>query len=462
MDSFDINSLDTPSQKFDPAAFTHMLGRTTVLRPLLLTTPIVAFLELCTALEADDTSLAASQYHVMTSALLERDTRRVTGDIWKDFLFSELFETPNRFSRLAAELAMDPPIMLGMKSDLRILQRLFELSSTSIMEWITRTRHSAKRPQPSPPDKISRMAASAWSGGKTREKPKSGLIPALQPSEEQQPLAPVELAAWSYEDPAEHTSYAADEGLAVLYRRFLASDDWSELAQPLCDFHMQYGCGTFLRYRIFTAGEDGLFGMSAANAPEWDSLIDFDSQKERLYANTLRFLHTGHGDDVLLCGADGMGKTSLVLSLTQELPELRLVFMAARSLESTLAAIRLLHSQPLRFIVFLDDLALNELEYRRLKTLLSPTDSNVLLYASAINLPLDSSLFSLQIKFEMPDFDTFCACVRNILRREHVNIASYSIEDACAAWQDRSDDFSIRAARRLAQQLIRTQTQYEE
>ncbi len=60
-------------------------------------------------------------------ALLDQPTRRVTGDIFKDFLFSEILESSNRFSLMASAGHSDPPVLLAMEKDLRILQELFSL-----------------------------------------------------------------------------------------------------------------------------------------------------------------------------------------------------------------------------------------------------------------------------------------------------------------------------------------------
>ena len=107
---------------------TFLLNRLTVLRTLLRTDPAARLVELCDAVAAGDGTAAAARYHSMTAALLDQPTRRVTGDIFKDFLFAEILESSNRFSLMAAAGHSDPPVMLAMEKDLRILQELFALT----------------------------------------------------------------------------------------------------------------------------------------------------------------------------------------------------------------------------------------------------------------------------------------------------------------------------------------------
>lgn len=445
---------------------TFLLGRLTVLRSILRTQPVSRLFDLCDAVASGDATRAAGRYHAMTAALLEQNIRRVTGDIWKDFIFSEMLESYNRFSVLAAERHMDPPVLVAMRQDMRLMQELFDLTGSKFIEWI-----GSMNPAPAPKreagrgksdDGIIRMAASAWSGGSfIRERPKPQ--PVDPPAEI--PALPKELeldrwVSWNYDDPGERVEYVADEGLAVIYRRFLAEKDWGNLAEPLMEFHAQYGCGEFLRYRVFLATDEGLQGIDPRGGPLWDDLTGIGPQKEKLYANTLRFLHTGKGEHVLLYGPDGMGKTSLMLALARELEDLRVILLAQRDFSSSMETLRSLASQPFRFIAVMDDLALSEREYRRLKAALAcqPMLKNALIYATAPVPPSDSSVFGLEIAFAMPTYQEFCTMVSDVIRRERAPVSDGEIQSACARWQEEKADFSVRSARRLAWQLIRKGT----
>lgn len=449
------------------------LGRLTVLRGFLRTEPVVRLMAYCDAIAADDALGAAYQYHSMTAALLETSTRRVTGDIWKDFVFSEMLETPNRFSVLAAEGTIDPPVQQAMEHDLARMQELFSLRDSDLQRCVgaiaTQAQPVDKRPakpNPAPPQReeaISRMALSAWAGSdfiSERKKTATPREPSPSEAELPQDLGLNAWIHWEYDHPGEALFYVADEALALVYRRFLSDESWSDLADALGEFHAHYGCGEFLRYRVFVATDEGLYGLDNADAPDWDDLAGLSRQKERIYANTLRFVHTGEGENLLLYGAEGMGKRSLVLALTKELPDLRLIFMAQRDYASSMETIRTLSRQPFRFIAFMGNVSLTPKDHERLRTafLLRPGARNALLYATAAESAQDATLFGIQIPFEALDYTAFCQMTKSFLRKERGFIEDATLNAACSAWCDENGDMSARGAQRLAQSLLRELT----
>ncbi|MGI6192112.1 MAG: DUF815 domain-containing protein [Christensenellales bacterium] len=446
---------------------TFLLNRLTVLRTLLRTEPAARLVELCDAVAESDATAAAARYHSMTAALLDQPTRRVTGDIFKDFLFSEILESSNRFSLMAAAGHADPPVMLAMEKDLRILQELFNLTCATLMDWIG-SLNKAGQPAPTvqtrrtgSEDNISRMASSAWGGGffpkdKQRARTPEPAVAAKLPDK-------LELSGWvrwEYSDPGERITYVADDGLAVIYRLFLAEEDWGRLVKPLYDFHRQHGSGEFLRYRIFADTDEGILGMELKDAPVWDEITVSNGQKERLYANTLRFLHTGKGEHALLYGPGGMGKSSLILALAKELPEIRLMFMARRDFAACMNTLRMLQEQPFRFIAFFDDLSLSEREYRRLKSAVKAQlhSGNALIYATSANPPPDSSVFGLEIGFDMLNPDDFERHVREEIRRSGTLVDYATIADACSRWREQRGELTLRSGTRLAEAIVRGQT----
>lgn len=447
---------------------TFLLGRLTVLRSMLRTEPAARLMELCDAIAANDATAGAARYHAMTAALLENPNRRVTGDIFKDFLFAEILESNNRFARLSAAHRSDPPVMLAMEQDLRLVQELFSLECDTLIDWIgsvnkKKTQRESAVPsatprKPSNEERITGMAGSAWGGGFFQKDRARARIP--------EPEATVDLpdelelshwVRWEYDDPGERVTYAADDGLAVIYRRFLAEEDWGKLVVPLAEFHRQFGSGEFLHYRAFVAADDGMEGMDLSEFPSWDDIVVSDNQKERLYANTLRFLHTGEGENALLYGSGGMGKSSLVLALAKELPELRFVFLAQRDFADCMETLSRLKEQPFRFIAFLDDLSLSEREYRRLKAAVKSRlfRGNSLLYATSDQRPSDSSVFGLELGFDTLSEQSFLRAVQKALEENSVELDEETVRSACRRWQDEQGELTLRAAARLATALAR-------
>lgn len=452
-----------------------LLGRFTLLRPMTRTSVVEQLCQLCDSIIRRDAAAAVFSYHGMTAALIEQETRRVTGDIWKDFIFSMLIECPNRFSLLAAEGKMDPPVKASMAHDLRLLQELFDLNAPRMQEWVGGTApKNGERAQPETPSyrqvtperekNIASMASSAWQGAMTpgsftrfpqqAERPVEARLQGAVSSAE---LELDQWMLWSYDEPGEHAAYVADEALAILYRRFLAEDDWANLLEQLREFHASYGCGAFLRHRCFVAADDGFLPLDAGDAPEWDALYALGDQKEQLYANTLRFLHTGKGENVLLFGAEGMGKTSLLLALAGELEDIRFVFLTQRDAGAAAATIRSLSGQPFRFIAVFDDMSMHERDYRRMRAAFSGPlrPKNVLIYATAGKKAPDHSLFPLQIGFEMFDEEAFLQMVGEEIRQMRLFVDPQEIENACRTWREQGNDLSARSVKNMAQNLSR-------
>lgn len=452
----------------------YVVTRLTLLNELKISKPVAYLVGLCDAVIFDDRTSAVECYHMLTSSLLEKTNRRVTGDIWKDFLFAFLIEKPNRFSSLSASGDIDPPVFEAMQNDLLLVQSLFELTSKQLIEWIATIRPKTpaiQRPLTQHDAKIANLARAAWLGGTD-----AALPPEKKPEQTsnsallQQPILPNKLSEslpekidfstwiqWGYAPEEKQTTYIADEALALLYRHFLAEQNWSTLAHTLGGFFAKFGTGLFLQYRFFVALDDAFLGVKHQPYVEWDSLLGQEKAKEHMYANVLRFLHTGEGEHTLLYGAEGMGKTSLVMALVNELSDIRIVSILQRDVQKAQETLKRLAGQPFKFIVFLDDISCAERDYRNLKRSFSKQilPPNVLIIATSLKKAPDSELFEKQIAFELPDLVAFSAIVQDYLRTERVYLSHDELKEACLQCQLEEGSFSIQNARKLAQRLIR-------
>jgi hypothetical protein len=122
-----------------------------------------------------------------------------------------------------------------------------------------------------------------------------------------------------------------------------------------------------------------------------DDLKEVDAQKERLRANTAQFVAGRSANNVLLTGARGTGKSSLIKACLHEFAPrgLRLIEVDKADLVDLPDIVALIESRPERFIVYCDDLSFDEGEagYKALKSMLDGTISassdNVLVYATS-------------------------------------------------------------------------------
>ncbi len=129
------------------------------------------------------------------------------------------------------------------------------------------------------------------------------------------------------------------------------------------------------------------------NSIEIELLKGIDSQKDILMKNTESFSKGFHGNNVLLWGAKGTGKSSLVKSAFSKInfknKFLKLIEIHREDLESLPKLLHKLVESKFRFIIFCDDLSFNEKDtsFKSLKAVLEGgiegKPENVLFYATS-------------------------------------------------------------------------------
>ena len=120
-------------------------------------------------------------------------------------------------------------------------------------------------------------------------------------------------------------------------------------------------------------------------------LREIDAQKERLVRNTEQFVSGRGANNVVLTGARGTGKSSLVKAVLNEYASrgLRLIEVDKSDLVDLADLVDLVDGRPERFIVFCDDLSFDEGEpgYKALKSVLdgsvAASGDNLLIYATS-------------------------------------------------------------------------------
>ena len=120
-------------------------------------------------------------------------------------------------------------------------------------------------------------------------------------------------------------------------------------------------------------------------------LQEVDAQKERLLRNTEQFVAGRRANNVLLTGARGTGKSSLIKAVLNAYAArgLRLIEVDKADLVDLPDLADLVAERPERFVVFCDDLSFDEGEpgYKALKSMLdgsvSQASDNVLIYATS-------------------------------------------------------------------------------
>jgi len=122
-----------------------------------------------------------------------------------------------------------------------------------------------------------------------------------------------------------------------------------------------------------------------------DALCGIDEQKQRIDQNTRQFVQGFSANNVLLTGARGTGKSSLIKALLNKYAQdgLRLIEVEKHHLVDLHDIVEKIYQRPERFILFCDDLSFetDEPGYKALKVVLdgsiATVSDNVLIYATS-------------------------------------------------------------------------------
>jgi uncharacterized protein len=145
------------------------------------------------------------------------------------------------------------------------------------------------------------------------------------------------------------------------------------------------------RYRKRSSGHGVLERVRHVASIALRDLKEIDPQKEKIQRNTLQFVHGQPANNVLLTGARGTGKSSLIKAcLNEYAPQgLRLIEVDKTDMVDLPDIIDVVAERPEKFIVYCDDLSFDEGEagYKALKSILdgsvAASTPNVLIYATS-------------------------------------------------------------------------------
>ncbi len=145
------------------------------------------------------------------------------------------------------------------------------------------------------------------------------------------------------------------------------------------------------RYRKRASGHGVLEPVRHVGSIALSDLKEIDGQKEKIERNTRQFVEGRPANNVLLTGARGTGKSSLIKAcLNAFAPQgLRLIEVDKQDLTDLPDIVEVVAGRPEKFIVYCDDLSFDEGEpgYKALKSILdgsvAASTPNVLVYATS-------------------------------------------------------------------------------
>ena len=181
-------------------------------------------------------------------------------------------------------------------------------------------------------------------------------------------------------DPLAHLIERAEQlitRIESVLPRPLSAPDWSQAVA--------------WRYRKRAGGHGVLEPVRHVGAIALAELKEIDAQKDKIERNTRQFVDGRPANNVLLTGARGTGKSSLIKAcLNAYAPRgLRLIEVDKQDLTDLPDIVEVVAGRPEKFIVYCDDLSFEEGEpgYKALKSILdgsvAASTPNVLVYATS-------------------------------------------------------------------------------
>ena len=163
------------------------------------------------------------------------------------------------------------------------------------------------------------------------------------------------------------------------------------LSGPLRQAYLREGVGPLARHKAFVWEDGTLIPVPHPDCPTSEQLMGYEHHRNQVVQNTRALLAGKYVNNVLLYGESGTGKSATVKHLLTlpGMEQLRLIEADKENLSGLPALIRSLEGQPLKFIIFIDDLTFDRDDptYSVLKTILEGgverRPQNVAIYATS-------------------------------------------------------------------------------
>ena len=251
------------------------------------------------------------------------------------------------------------------------------------------------------------------------------------------------------------------------------------------------GYGMFAKHHVFTVENGRLVPVKYPDPQKLSELPGYEKEREKVIANTRALLAGSPANNVLLYGDAGTGKSSTVKAIANEYAAdgLRLVEVKKNQLYQIPDLMDQLAANPLKFILFIDDLSFssNDDNFAALKAILEGSVGgrarNIAVYATSNRRHLVrevwsdrsdiehdgdihrsdtveeklslASRFGLQLFYPAPTFEEYQQIVSILSERAGTDLTAEQLRAAAATWQVRSGSRSGRTAQQFVNQLDR-------
>lgn len=251
----------------------------------------------------------------------------------------------------------------------------------------------------------------------------------------------------------------------------------------------KYGYGIYSGNRMFYLSEEGKIVPARYPDPvRLTDLIDYKREQKIILDNTLALLEGKPAANILLTGDAGTGKSSTIKAVVNELYDrgLRILEIRKEQLRRIPSIIDELSENPLRFILFIDDLSFvkDDDNFSALKAILegsvSAKSSNIAIYATSNRRHLVKETFSdrdgddihrndtmqeiislsdrfgIHITFRRPDKNTYLNIVHSLAAEYGIDMPAEELDIAAERFALGRGNRSARAAKQFIDEIIRS------
>ena len=244
------------------------------------------------------------------------------------------------------------------------------------------------------------------------------------------------------------------------------------------------GYGMFAKHHVFTVENGQLVPVKYPDPQRLSELPGYEKEREKVIANTKALLAGMPTNNVLLYGDAGTGKSSAVKAIANEFaPEgLRLVEVKKNQLYQIPDLMDKLAANPLKFILFIDDLSFtaNDDNFAALKAILEGSVGgrarNIAVYATSNRRHLIketltdrtgddiheadtrqelmslSARFGLTVTFQRPEKARFETILEELAKQHHVDMPMDQLLVKAEAFAIRAGGRSPRVAKQFIEQ----------
>ena len=257
-----------------------------------------------------------------------------------------------------------------------------------------------------------------------------------------------------------------------------------------CSCIGRYGYGMYAKYHMFYLNPEGrIVPVKNPDQTRLSSLVDYKREQQIILDNTQALLDGKPAANILLTGDAGTGKSSTIKAVVNELHEkgLRILEVRKEQLHQIPEILDELNANPLKFILFIDDLSFQKDDdnFSALKAILegsvSAKSQNVVIYATSNRRHLVKETFSdrdgddihrndtmqeiislserfgIQITFQKPNKQTYLDIVHHLAEERGLHYSSEELDLLAERFILGRGGRSARAARQFVDSLCASQ-----